>query len=986
MTLVVVPTEGQVEVCALRGERAMTRAALRQKLLDALVRDVVFAPEGAVRLLLAEIATSLARDDRALARLLQTGGMGWERTIDAMARAIRAFRRGLVQAKDLRAVGATSQARILEALDARLAAAKLVDPDRASEVLASAIERASRDRVREIVRADRVVARHIIAWEPADAAWFRALGGSIEMPLLDRPLDAARRAGPIDAVLDDVALVMGEPPQPVPLARAPLGDGSGAGVDPSIVSVAVAVDAEAQGRAVRDAVLAALGAGASIDRIAIACLDESEQIAGAIRRAMIDAAVPVHDAIGSVLADTGITHVARTALELGEEGLPRAKVAALLRSRYIDPRLLSGLGGWWEARQALDDLAHVLDKTPTAAGATPIDRLEQTARSCPHDDEEQAGSRGALARRIGEILGTSARTIGEHVARTRSLFRALGIAPVHGGIPTLARDEPAAGIERAELESLARDARAWDALGDAIDRIERTARALGVTDNECSLHAFLHAIFGELQSPEPLSAAGRAGALRMGRAADFVGGEFDCAIIVEASAATLDSADTLPIPEIVAARLVERQPERVPRALRAVPRTAVELVALAERAERIVLVLRSRTADGSESAPSALVRGAEKVGCARSTWTSSPLPERPRTDRERRLAAIATLPEHDALALAESAVRRARLEAAREAWHASRDDEETRAAAGWIAPRARPIIVAETGGAGRPLSVTALERFARCPFQGFAHLLTGSAVVATRDTPDAREEGNLVHEALRIAFEKIGPDLAKRPRDTQALVKDALDAVSDVLGRVEHASTLRQVALVRAREEVEQVVRAAAADDAWDFALAEQAFGGRDGWPALVLGKGAITLRGIIDRIDVAHGDPRIVRVLDYKRRQDHVPPSELGKKRLQLLVYGLAAARAKGAHTFCGAYVPTRSPHEAASETFAQAWRAWANEDAIEARVVEIVGAVRDGDVLPRPGHACSQCPFDGACRKPRFSVAEEMSSEKQAMPEEGA
>jgi RecB family exonuclease len=286
------------------------------------------------------------------------------------------------------------------------------------------------------------------------------------------------------------------------------------------------------------------------------------------------------------------------------------------------------------------------------------------------------------------------------------------------------------------------------------------------------------------------------------------------------------------------------------------------------------------------------------------------------------------------------------------------------------------------------MSVTMLERFARCPFQGYAAILAASGDEIARETPGAREEGNLVHEALRIAFERIKNDLARRPRDPDALARTALVAIDETLGRSDHAATLRNIALLRAKAEVEQVVRAAAADDAWDFALAEQSFGrarhsgGNVPWPELVLGEGeaAITLRGTMDRVDVGHGDATRIRVIDYKRRQDHVPGSELGKKRLQLLVYGVAASRELRALHFDGAYLPTRAPHEPPPKSFTDQWAELASEPAVTARVLGILAPIRAGDVLPTPGSACSACSFDGACRKPRFALVEDGHGEEGA------
>src|SRR5690606_32580399 len=88
---------------------------------------------------------------------------------------------------------------------------------------------------------------------------------------------------------------------------------------------------------------------------------------------------------------------------------------------------------------------------------------------------------------------------------------------------------------------------------------------------------------------------------------------------------------------------------------------------------------------------------------------------------------------------------RASRERAREAFFLDPARPRSELSADLASPLATALLTQETGGGERPLAVTGLERFAKCPFMGYAHV-----VLAARDAeraeelPDAREEGNLV--------------------------------------------------------------------------------------------------------------------------------------------------------------------------------------------------------------------------------------------------
>jgi RecB family exonuclease len=292
-------------------------------------------------------------------------------------------------------------------------------------------------------------------------------------------------------------------------------------------------------------------------------------------------------------------------------------------------------------------------------------------------------------------------------------------------------------------------------------------------------------------------------------------------------------------------------------------------------------------------------------------------------------------------------------------------------------------LIDETGGGARPLAITALERIARCPFQGYAAAVLGARERRRhRDLPDAREEGTLVHEALAAAFRATAPLWRARPRDSHAVLDGALAAARATLDGERAASPLRRIALDRALADVRAVVEWSLADDGWDFALAEQPFGddSPSTWPALLLEHEgtALHLRGRIDRID--RGPSSGVRVVDYKRsKRRALDVAGLGVTDLQVPLYARASARQLGASFAAGLYLPTGArdlPGFEVKTAFATRWSELLEEDGgiarIERRAIDLVRPLRKGALAPLPDdeHACTTCPFDGACRRPRFAI----------------
>jgi hypothetical protein len=187
------------------------------------------------------------------------------------------------------------------------------------------------------------------------------------------------------------------------------------------------------------------------------------------------------------------------------------------------------------------------------------------------------------------------------------------------------------------------------------------------------------------------------------------------------------------------------------------------------------------------------------------------------------------------------------------------------------------------------------------------------------------------------------------------------------------------------RDGVAAVIDWSLAEEAWDFARAEQRFGERGigSWPALRLddGRTRLDLRGSIDRIDTAHGRAA-VRAIDYKSSRTAVESGgkNLGETVFQIALYARAAADALHALEREGLYLPTQRRDLASfrmREPFAVRWRelhapAPPGGTRIEATVLEIVRALRSGMLAPRPRDeaACATCAMSGGCRKPRFAI----------------
>ncbi len=1031
--LFVVPAERHVERLAREGRRAETRSSLRARLAAALLPDVRFADARETKLTLAVAleeakargaqlelfgASSGASEqgtDPLLATLRGRGGASWVRAVAAIDEAIGALRsRGATEAHLERVRGngvAPARARTLaaamRALDAALARTGARDGRLVGATLAPAIREAGPAAVARIVGARHVRARWLVAWDPQDLAWWRALdetlaraGGfaRVVLPAFDKRLEGSRERDPLEVVADVVARHLDAAPE-TEIIAAVLGDlapSTPSAPEPDAVSrvrLGRATSARDQARLVARLVRQALDARqARVERVAIAYPARDERTLVPLRRALLDEGVVFHDAAAASPAAAPVVAAALHALAAAES-LDRVAVARLLRSGYVDgPRVLraafpEGAPDPQEADRLLARIARALETRATAAAEDAATRLVLTASGGERDGAAEA----AVAKAVVDVLvrARGARTRGERVRAARGLFHELGLGARagRGALGAFARDDAPSGVDGAERLALARDVRAWEALEEALDVYEQVAHRTGGAERPLDAEVFRLELAELLDKPMRLPNASRAGAVRVVPLSDLPGDALDLLVVLDANDGVLPR-DTPPI--TLLSEAVETAVVRAARGAFAARHeselSARDLAALATsaaEAARIVIVTTAEEGPDAPASPSRVFVALEKAG-----------------------AEPVSVPEEEPLLRIETALqtpaeiaRRAARERVRESFFLDPARPEGDLVGLLSSSPAIAAVVAPELGSDerRPLAVTSLERFAQCPFKGYAHVvLAAREPEEQRELPDAREEGNLAHTALAAAFTATRDLWARRPRKAEEILERGLAAAEEVLGAAPGHAALRAVVRFRVRESVRAVLLRAIEDERWDFFLAEQSFGSRsrrteESWPAFDVG-GRLWLRGSIDRVDRAHGTGA-VRVLDYKRSKNTVreASSQLGVTALQVPIYAAVAARQLGAHA-TGTYMPIQ-PRDLATETKSRAsvedrvtelvQRPPGGLSEIEERVLEIASAARAGRFVPLPVREseCTHCGVSGGCRKPRFAMApaDEVMEEKE-------
>jgi hypothetical protein len=295
-----------------------------------------------------------------------------------------------------------------------------------------------------------------------------------------------------------------------------------------------------------------------------------------------------------------------------------------------------------------------------------------------------------------------------------------------------------------------------------------------------------------------------------------------------------------------------------------------------------------------------------------------------------------------------------------------------------VTERTRPALAGQRL-AGRNYSVSALQRFAACPYQfllGGIHRLRAAEQPEPLQRLDPLTKGSIVHKIQAVTMRELAE--ARQLPIAPATLPAALEVLEASIQRV--ADDYREL-LVPAidrvwREEIAAIardlrgwLRHVAADEAWEPRYFELAFGlpadpGRDprSVPDPVLVDGRFPLRGAIDAIDV-HRQTGILRVTDHKTGKDRTKDTLVigGGSVLQPLVYAAVA------ETMLGVPVgESRLFFCTSAAGFKQRpvlLDAAAKRLAIEA--LEIIDrAIERGTLAPAPSAgACTWCEFRPVC-----------------------
>jgi ATP-dependent helicase/nuclease subunit B len=953
----------------------ITWSGLKERLRAAFTPNDVVASPVELRLALAAVAADVASADPWLAPMARRGGRAFRGVVDAMDDALGALTgRHDALSRVARGQGeAAERARLLERISLAhqraLAAAGRCDPRRLAERLTASVARADAADVARVLSALRVRTVGVVLLSIDDARLLRALdaslsrlggGVSVDLPVFERPLDAERERDPLDTVIDALAAALDSAPQTTAIIPVMGELGPGGSPSPSgsaEIVVLRPLDVAGQGRAIGRRVHAALERGVPPADILVALASDDDTAAVAIVRGLEEHGIRAHDRRRRRRHRSHLVATVFRALDVAARGLSRTDVALLLRSSYLDAsRLTPGLDES-AARALLADAARALEETETAAAADPVARLHATvlaAHALPSGRRDDAAR---LVVRVATPLARLAEAVTRPalVAALRQVIGEIGLSP--GEPPTVDRPE-AWDIEN--RAAWAHDADGWKALMSTLDEYDTALARWSLVVATASVEDLRHELAWALGRRDVASPPD-ASAVAIVRLADVASKGAKVLVIADAHADAWPEAcprSALIRPELDGA--IQRALDPAFRPLGEVgPSMVLAATALAaSTAHEVVVSYVAHGHDGDVRSPAPLV-----------TWL------RPRSGIPGEGTPLVRT-THDA-----STVRRATRERLREETFNLELGEDHPLTA--TLPLAAPYADAlreETGGGARLVSASAIEDLASCVFRGFVTtVLRPRQGEVRRDAVDPRKTGQLLHRALEAAFLATKDLWTQRPRDAVAIRERAAAAASRVIGAAAVSSDPGGITADRLQRHVDAIIEWSLADEAWDFALAEQPFGEPGGWPAVVLERNGqrVAVRGRIDRVDVASGR-HDVRVVDYKTRERAASTDTalLGDEKFQVALYARAAEVALGRSPAMGLYLsgerlrPGDLPAKA-DLRWQSAHERLGNERRFEEAILDVVQTLRQGELSVRPRRlaSCGTCAYDGVCRKPRFA-----------------
>lgn len=989
MILLVVPDGFQGDVPGHEGQPSLPF----QRFMDALVgvalpaQAVATPVERFLALVLDEASPELAQAmDHALATTARAG-IGHE-LLGAVAKPPRGSGPrgpgvpGMFDLGPQARAQAHALSRAQKRLDARLLKAGLVDPEALPSRLCAALALADPEAVAAALGTRTIrlfchpgdVAAHAALCRALDDC-LRPIRGeaTLLLPHVMGTVDADRERSPFEILADEAARLLDAAPELVP-CDSPLSDAMFSpqqpwscrpASHPQQLAMLRVFDAEAQARAVAQSVTRELAQGTPPELIAVTVPRMDPDTTRPLRRALRAAHIPF--AMQDELLESAPSVAFIDAL-LGQiERFDRIAAASLLLSQNIRARVLLPGTRESETRAALRVLSlrlreQRLGRDETLQGA--LVRVAQPATG-PQAQLPVALVAAALAQSIAPLQGAT--TLGQVLRGVGQLVFGLGIddAATVGAFAFFSEDAGATSLAAQEATALAFDARALDALAQVLRELGAAAQRFRAAEAPCDVRRLRGILRVSLGRPGLLSGA-RVGAVR----------------VVSPRAMMLSPVSVLYILDAAAERLTPGRP------------------ASAVLSDALLAELRGR-ARGAPLPDSHVVRAAQgaalALSCARAERVVLVTPERDAAGAELGVAPAVLwlrlgglpvqVPAAEATAEAphqDDVKRRGRMETLREGFFLDpRRPRSAQVGELELTDAAESFLCDATGGSAQALAVTSLEHMATCAFRGLAHeVFRAREPGEMGETLDAREEGKLMHEALRVAFE-AGADLwraRERPvAEMRARANTALDTLfgqaSSAIEATEHARLRRSCLafLDRALEDLE-----------WDFHRAEWAFGEGELAPMVIEHEGhSLRLRGRMDRVDLSHLRAS-VRVVDYKRSKSQVlaAPKELGETMLQVPLYAAHARRALGVLGVVGRYWPTSERHAALVDRKHDAFDQRMNElltveprtglSTIETVALHTVKRVRDGRVVPVPADegACRTCSASGGCRRPRFSM----------------
>jgi len=927
---VLVPTERHAELEAARGAHVLTLRELASRLSAASSPTLRPATLETTRLLTRLV---LAQQTPALAL--------------AVDEAVGQLRRSGARLEDLRAIQtprAALLARALARTDSRLRELGLRDEREEADLAARSLAEVS---IPELDGVARARVRGMSRWENAELLLLEALhhrlrasGGSglvVELPAVHAANGAVLR----EAISSSAARLEERWAAAADAPELEFVEAASAGEAPLVIRAA---HESSEARAVAHAVLQALARGASLDRIAIVPLEPSEAFLDPLRAELVQAGIPFSDPWGRPIGSAPEAHAALELMRLARGPVLRDTLVDVLR--VPDLRLTQLVGAEIPSPHFIDQLARLpvrVDRTGEELLAAVASRL---SRSDP--DDERAREALSTTERVLRALFARFTTLATaHTRRGfrdawRQLFAELGLLSASSKGLALAI---AAGDARdlSPLGALGQNARARRAIEQSLERVAEAGAALGLGDAPLDLAEFLDEFANALGAANPGLGAERAGALRVARASEVAGLDWDLLVVCRAASSSLDwqasGADG-----VLDADLLERLPRRIrpPDSRERAMFTRLGLASALSRSKQAVFTWAKRDASGHSGESRLLLSLLDR--------TERDEPASPLDPGAHRVTPAARASEE---------VRaRATLEIRRQDFYAD-PDAEPDFQNGLAGPLARLV----GGEAERPIALTQIERYARCGFLGFS----GSVLRAVRDEIvgdglNARERGTLIHEALAVALS--GSRARFGSADLAELEQEAIERAAEFL-RTHTSSNLRAAALAAALDDVAALLRwsFANADGIW-FAEAERGFGSGSEWSALPVGEHFVS--GRIDRID-SNSDGSVVRIIDYKTGKVQLGGVH-GELLLQPWLYAKKVAEQYGAKRVSSGYLTLqrRKPEwkSALPETQPES-------EAIHEKLVradELIRALRGGRVVARPAlpSSCGQCDARDICRRP--------------------